>query len=372
MPAVCFLRPNPYASTGPEKGESGHANAWSHFVRAVRVDAGSGGGRREPTRPFVHRNEGFKLVYFDSLDYLVPHAVRTFTNSLAWQRRIFGWVPSEPSDRPAAGFLGLRQRRPIRLRRTTGSFSKSRRISHAFETFPATERMYSLMNHEMVHMAAGDMASEEDRRWRRFFLGKVSPQPQNPESLLYSYLTIPRFNAPRWYNEGGAVFLETWMGGGLGRAQGGYDEMVFRAMVRDNAHFYDPLGLASRASASISRPARMHTSTARGFSRTSPTSIRRKRSSHGSSATREANATTPTNFSRYSAFRSNRPGRTGSPSSTNSSGATWPKFASFRLLRSETWPRSRSGRYRGCTTTSRPAPSMPASATPAWSITSAR
>lgn len=42
------------------------------------------------------------------------------------------------------------------------------------------------------------------------------------------------------------MFLETWMGGGLGRAQGGYDEMVFRTMVRDGAHFYDPLGLASR------------------------------------------------------------------------------------------------------------------------------
>ena len=27
--------------------------------------------------------------------------------------------------------------------------------------------------------------------------------------------------------------METWDGGGLGRAQGGYDEMVFRAMVRD-------------------------------------------------------------------------------------------------------------------------------------------
>src|SRR4029434_395569 len=40
--------------------------------------------------------------------------------------------------------------------------------------------------------------------------------------------------------------METWMGGGLGRAQGGYDEMVFRAMVRDDAHFYDPLGLVSR------------------------------------------------------------------------------------------------------------------------------
>ena len=38
-----------------------------------------------------------KLVYYDFLEYLVPHAVRTFTNSVAWQRRMLGWVPSEPS-----------------------------------------------------------------------------------------------------------------------------------------------------------------------------------------------------------------------------------------------------------------------------------
>ncbi|HVF62596.1 MAG TPA: hypothetical protein VNE58_01205, partial [Casimicrobiaceae bacterium] len=31
-------------------------------------------------------------------------------------------------------------------------------------------------------------------------------------------------------------------------AQGAYDEMVFRAMVRDDAHFYDPAGLASEGS----------------------------------------------------------------------------------------------------------------------------
>jgi hypothetical protein len=35
------------------------------------------------------------------------------------------------------------------------------------------------------------------------------------------------------------------MAGGLGRAQSGYDEMVFRSMVRDNVSFYDPLGLLS-------------------------------------------------------------------------------------------------------------------------------
>ena len=46
-------------------------------------------------------------------------------------------------------------------------------ISHTFETFPASERMYSLMNHELIHEVQGDIANEQDRRWRRFFLGKV-------------------------------------------------------------------------------------------------------------------------------------------------------------------------------------------------------
>ena len=32
-----------------------------------------------------------RLIYFDpTLTYLVPHALRTFTNSLAWQRRVLG------------------------------------------------------------------------------------------------------------------------------------------------------------------------------------------------------------------------------------------------------------------------------------------
>ncbi|MGH9578619.1 MAG: hypothetical protein ACRD3R_14360, partial [Terriglobales bacterium] len=193
---------------------------------------------------YVETND-LRLIYFDELGYLAPHAIRTFTNSLAWQRRMLGWNPSEPitvllkdlSDYGNAVVLAAPHARMI--------FDIAPQ-SLAFETHPASERMYSLMNHELVHVATNDSASSEDRSWRRFFFGKIFPQPQNPESLLYSYLTVPRYTAPRWYLEGSATFLETWMGGGLGRAQGGYDEMVFRAMVRDGAEFYDPLGLESR------------------------------------------------------------------------------------------------------------------------------
>ncbi len=116
-----------------------------------------------------------RLVYFDPLGYLVPHAVRTFTNSLAWQRRMFGWVPSEAttvllkdfSDYGGAATLATPHDR---------LFIDVAPLSHAFETYPASERMYTLMNHEMVHVTQGDIATEEDRRWRRFFLGKVAPQ----------------------------------------------------------------------------------------------------------------------------------------------------------------------------------------------------
>jgi hypothetical protein len=186
-----------------------------------------------------------KLYYYEPLGYLVPHAVRTFTNSLAWQRKMFGWTPSEQvvvylQDRsdygnasapPAPHSALLFDVAPLQL---------------AFETWTSSERMYALMNHELVHVVQADIASDEDRRWRQFFQGKIFPSPAFPETIFYSYLTIPRFNVPRWQAEGSAVFVETWMSGGLGRAQGGYDEMVFRAMVRDQAQFYDPLGLVSR------------------------------------------------------------------------------------------------------------------------------
>jgi hypothetical protein len=178
------------------------------------------------------------------LDYLEPHVLRTFANSLAWQRRVFGWEPYERTTVFLRDFSDYGNASAIAAPVNSLTFDIAP-LSLAFETFPASERMYSLMNHELVHVATTDMSTGSDRFWRTVFGGKVVPQARNPESVLYSYLTAPRFSTPRWYLEGSATFMETWMGGGLGRAQGGYDEMVFRAMVRDDAHFFDPLGLVS-------------------------------------------------------------------------------------------------------------------------------
>lgn len=211
------------------------------FPLAVFAQAGDDNplGMSRTDTPQAH------IIYFDPLGFLARHAVQTFKNSWQWQRTRFGWNPSEPvslllmdwSDYGNAGAVGAPHSRVI--------FQVSP-PSHAFETNTASERFYSTLNHELVHIVQADIASPEDAFWRGFFLGKVGASASNPETILYNYLTTPRFAAPRWYVEGTAVFMETWMGGGLGRAQGGYDEMVFRAMVRDKDPFYDPLGIESK------------------------------------------------------------------------------------------------------------------------------
>lgn len=187
-----------------------------------------------------------QLIYPSPLlSYLVPHTLATFQQSLQWQQRVFGWRPSDRIGLVLNDFSDYGNATATPLPRNTLRLDIEP-TSNAFETNPGSERMASTMNHELVHLATTDIANSDDRFWRRAFFGKVPITPQHPESLLYSWLTVPRFTVPRWLLEGSAVFMETWMNGGLGRAQGGWDEMVFRAMVRDAAPFYDALGLVSR------------------------------------------------------------------------------------------------------------------------------
>ncbi len=187
---------------------------------------------------------GLRLVYFDpSETYLVPHVARTFLNSLAFQRRLFDFE----SDRITvllADFSDTGNAGASVVPRNALSVQISP-LNSVFETIAGNERMNILMNHELVHIATMDQAAGKDRMFRRLFGGKVMPVHDQPESILYFLLTSPRVAAPRWYHEGIAVFVDTWMAGGLGRAQSGYDEMVFRSMVRDGVPLYDPLGLVS-------------------------------------------------------------------------------------------------------------------------------
>ena len=98
-----------------------------------------------------------KLIYLDSLRYLAPHAVRTFTNSLAWQKRMFGWEPSEATVILLKDFSDIGGASTGAAPHSTIEYQVAP-ISHAFETFPASERFYSLMNHELIHVVQGAIA----------------------------------------------------------------------------------------------------------------------------------------------------------------------------------------------------------------------
>ncbi len=186
-----------------------------------------------------------RLVYFAGTEsYLVPYAVRTFFNSLAFQARLLGFHPDTDITVLLADFEDYGNAGVSVVPRNT-LLVQIAPLSFAFETIAANERMNTIMNHELVHVATMDQATARDRGFRRLFGGKVNPIAEQPETILYMYLTAPRVAAPRWYHEGIAVFIDTWMAGGIGRAQSGYDEMVFRSMVRDGSRFYDPLGLVS-------------------------------------------------------------------------------------------------------------------------------
>jgi len=129
--------------------------------------------------------------------------------------------------------------RPMQARTGAGAMPRNNirvqisPLNFTFETVTAGERMNTIMSHELVHVIAMEQASGRDRVFRKLFFGKVLPLAEQPESVLFFYLTAPRVSAPRWFHEGVAVFIDTWENGGTGRAQGGYDEMVFRAMVKD-------------------------------------------------------------------------------------------------------------------------------------------
>jgi hypothetical protein len=185
------------------------------------------------------------LLYIDPVQtYLTPYLGRAFENSLAFHEKNLRCKPWEPvtillkdfSDYGNAAALGspsdmvLLDVAPLSL---------------SMEAFSPGERFFTLMNHELTHVGTIDVWNDRDSFWRHFLGGKPTPLQSHPISILYNYLTSPRNLSPRWYMEGSAVFMETWMAGGLGRAQGAYDEMVFRAKTRDHVRFFSPLGLES-------------------------------------------------------------------------------------------------------------------------------
>jgi len=196
------------------------------------------------------QTQNMQVVYYDDAHaYIIPHLTRCFENSYGYFHRSLGYVPGEPvtillQDFDDYGYAGTST---IPNNYITLGIEP---FEYVYETCPTNERFNWVISHELFHVVASEKTSGTDRMCRGLFRGKVLAESDNPESMIYSYLCSPRRFAPRWYHEGIAVFMETWMAGGIGRTLGGYDEMAFRAMVRDDEYFYDIVGLESEGTTS--------------------------------------------------------------------------------------------------------------------------
>lgn len=191
------------------------------------------------------QTDDLNLLYYDfGHEFLVNHTLRCYTNAINFHRRVFGYNSDEPVTIIMQDFGDFGNAGASAVPRNVVLMGIAP-FNYAYETNPANERINVLANHELVHIVALDMASKSDQSFRNIFMGKIDPVQDEPISMLYGYLTTPRRYSPRWYHEGIAEFMTTWMSGGIGRVLGPYDEMRFRTMVRDDDYIYDAIGLES-------------------------------------------------------------------------------------------------------------------------------
>ena len=187
-------------------------------------------------------SERVQLVYLGKrYTYLTPHVLRSYENAMNFHQKLWDYDPGKVyvllndfQDYGTGGAISM----PLnQVLLGIGPYS------FAFSIIPSNERFQWLFNHELTHIVMTDKTNNRDDFWRKVFFGKVLRDEQNPLSALWSYATVPRWYAPRWYQEGIACFMETWMSGGLGRAMGYYDEMYFRSLVHENKPIHSVVGL---------------------------------------------------------------------------------------------------------------------------------
>ncbi len=184
-----------------------------------------------------------KIIYWGkSYNYMIPHVGATLESAYRFHKKYWDYNTDEKVSVFLNDFNDVGNGGTMTIPRDMLMINVAP-FDFTFDIMPANERFQWLMNHELTHLVMADKSIGSDNFFRSMFGGKVATDNENPLSMLYSYITSPRWYSPRWYHEGIAVYMETWMSGGLGRVLGGYDEMVFRSMTKENAYFYRPIGL---------------------------------------------------------------------------------------------------------------------------------
>ena len=200
---------------------------------------------------YQYKTDEATLVFFDkNLSRYIPHMIRMYQNGKALHEQI--WT-SDSIYQPESPLLLLTDWEDD----GNGGASPLPRsfiqigmapLNMSYYITPSGERYSQLFKHEYTHIVMTDKYNRSDLYWRRFFGTKVDTDKSQPISALWSYLSVPRWYSPRWYHEGIACFMETWLGGGVGRALGGYDEMYFRSIINEGDKLYSVVGLETEGS----------------------------------------------------------------------------------------------------------------------------
>lgn len=175
------------------------------------------------------------LIFFSkSLSHYIPHIIRQYETGKALHQQV--WKLGDADIQPPLLMItdweddGNGGASPLPSNMIQIGMAP---VNMSYYISPATERFSHLFRHEYTHTVMTDRPSPGDRWWRSLFGNKVVADTRYPLSSVWSWLTTPRWYAPRWYHEGIACFMETWLSGGVGRSLGGYDEMYFRSVIND-------------------------------------------------------------------------------------------------------------------------------------------
>lgn len=199
---------------------------------------------------YRYQQQDATVCFFDRhLAQYMPHLIRKYELGRTLHGQIWGGLPAQ------APFMMLTDWEDdgnggVSAIPHTAIMIGMAPLNMSYFTSPASERYDHLFKHEYTHVVMTDKSNTRDDRWRSFTGNKVVPNSDYPLSSLWSYLDAPRWYAPRWYHEGIACFMETWLGDGTGRALGGYDEAYFRTHVKDGSPLYPVVGLETEGSTS--------------------------------------------------------------------------------------------------------------------------
>ncbi len=188
------------------------------------------------------QTDEMELIYFGTrYSFMMPHVASTIHNAMDFHKEFWGYDHKMSyvflTDFEDDGHGGAMVMPFNTVIVGISPFSYNQGI------VPSNERFQWLSNHELTHVVLADKPNRMDFFWRKAMMGKVTRDDKAPVSAAWSYLTTPRWYAPRWYHEGIAIFMETWMAGGVGRTLGPYDEMYWRSIVREDLPIYSVVGL---------------------------------------------------------------------------------------------------------------------------------